>query len=53
LVREKKRLEKINDDLSKKLMTAMKDQDAQRKSALAKEKKRNEHQVAYLTNEIN
>lgn len=53
LIREKKRLEKINDDLSKKLMHAMKDQEQARKAALEKQKKMNEHQVAYLTNEIN
>jgi hypothetical protein len=43
LISEKKRLEKINDDLSKKLMNSMKEQEIERVVNREKESKKNEH----------
>lgn len=52
-MREKKRLEKINEDLSKKLMETLKDKEKDIRDEQDKLKKKSEHQIAYLSDEMN
>ena len=52
LTEEKRRLEKMNEELQSKLIDTKKKMTDDKNKALDKEKRRNKHQIAFLQNEL-